>query len=85
VVVPTALQGDVMGDLSSRRGRVTGSDQLGGEVAITALVPTAELGRYAGELRSLSGGRGRFSARHHGHEPVPPHLADRVDDRTLAG
>ncbi len=85
VVVPTDLQGDVMGDLSSRRGRVTGTDQLGTEVAVTAHVPTAEILRYASELRSLSGGRGGFTARHHGYEPVPPHLVDRIEPREVVG
>ena len=85
VVVPTDLQGDVMGDLSSRRGHVTGTDQLGGEVAITAVVPTAEILRYASELRSLSGARGRFSARHHGYEPVPVNMVDRIEPREVVG
>jgi elongation factor G len=85
VVVPTDLQGDVMGDLSSRRGRVTGTDQLGSEVAVTAHVPTAEILRYASDLRSLSGARGRFSARHLGYEPVPSHLVDKIEARDLVG
>src|SRR5690606_4709836 len=56
VVVPSALQGDVMGDLSSRRGKVSGTDLLDAdEVAVTALVPTSEIVRYAIDLRSLSG------------------------------
>jgi elongation factor G len=82
VVVPAELQGDVMGDLSSRRGRVSGTDLLGGgEVAITATVPTAEIVRYAVDLRSLTGARGRFSARHHEYAPMPSHLADAVEAR----
>jgi elongation factor G len=85
VVVPGELQGDVMGDLSSRRGHVTGTDQLGREVAISAHVPTAEVLRYAPELRSLTGARGRFTARHHAYEPVPPHLVDRVESREMVG
>lgn len=82
VIVPAELQGDVMGDLSARRGRVSGTDQLGGgEVAITAMVPTAEVVRYAVDLRSLTGARGRFSARHHEYAPMPAHLADAVEAR----
>ncbi|MBK5223476.1 MAG: elongation factor G, partial [Acidimicrobiia bacterium] len=83
VVVPSALQGDVMGDLSARRGKVSGTELLGAdEVAVTAHVPTAEILRYAIDLRSLSGARGRFSARHHSYAPLPSHLLDSVDPRT---
>lgn len=82
VVVPNELQGDVMGDLSSRRGRVSGTEPIGaGEVAITATVPTSEVLRYAVDLRSLSGARGRFTARHHEYAPMPAHLAEAVAPR----
>ncbi|MGH9078138.1 MAG: elongation factor G [Acidimicrobiales bacterium] len=79
VTVPDQFQGDVMGDLNSRRGRVQGSEGVGGgESAVTALVPTSELTRYAIDLRSMTGGRGRFRAGHERYDPVPPHLADKV-------
>ena len=79
VVVPTSMQGDIMGDLNSRRGRVQGTDSLGnGEQKITALVPTAEILRYAIDLRSLTGGRGRFTASHDHYDLMPSHLADKV-------
>jgi elongation factor G len=79
VTVPDAYQGDVMGDLNSRRGRVQGTEPAGGgESLITALVPTAELARYAIDLRSLTGGRGRFRARHSHYEAMPPNLWDKV-------
>lgn len=82
VVVPVELQGEVMGDLSARRGRVAGTDQAGrDQVAVTATVPTAELGRYAVDLRSLTGARGRFSARHQGYEQVPDHLTSGIEPR----
>ena len=59
---PTAYQGDVMGDLNARRGRVQGTEPVGdGELEITALVPTSEILRYAIDLRSMTGGRGRFT------------------------
>ncbi len=77
VVAPIAQQGDVMGDLNARRGRVQGTEPVGaGEQAVTALVPESELARYAIDLRSLTGGRGRFSARHDHYDVMPPHLAD---------
>jgi elongation factor G len=79
VVTPADLQGEVMGDLNSRRGRVQGTEPVGaGEQAITALVPTSELLRYPVDLRSLTGGRARFTARHDHYDVMPPHLADAV-------
>ena len=79
VVVPVANQGDIMGDLNSRRGRVQGTDSVGsGEQKITALVPTAEIMRYAIDLRSLTGGRGRFSVTHDHYDLVPMHLVDKI-------
>ncbi len=79
VNVPIGLQGDVMGDLNSRRGRVQGSETGGGgRQTITALVPTSEIQRYAIELRSLTGGRGRFHAEHDHYDVLPAHLVDSV-------
>lgn len=79
VLVPDAAQGDVLGDLSSRRGRVQNSEpaELGWS-RIAALVPTSELGRYATELRAATGGRGQFVERHDHYDLLPSHLADRV-------
>jgi elongation factor G len=68
-----------MGDLNSRRGRVQGTEAVGdGEQKITALVPTSEILRYAIDLRSMTGGRGRFSARHDHYDLLPAHLVDKV-------
>jgi elongation factor G len=79
VTVPTAYQGDVMGDLNSRRGRVQGTEVAGpGEQMITALVPTSEVLRYSIDLRSLTGGRGRFRVRHDHYDVLPAHLVDKV-------
>jgi len=79
VTVPSSMQGDVLGDLNARRGRVLGTEAVdGGKQRISALVPTAEIQRYAIDLRSLTGGRGRFSAEHDHYDPVPPNLVDRV-------
>jgi elongation factor G len=76
VVVPNEHQGDVMGDLNSRRARVQGTQAGDGEATITALVPTAELARYAVELRSRTAGLGRFRAVHDHYDVVPAHLTD---------
>jgi elongation factor G len=79
VTVPEAYQGDVMGDLNSKRGRIQGSAALGnGEVEIVATVPTSEVLRYTIDLRSMTGGRGRYTATHSHYDPVPSHLADRI-------
>jgi elongation factor G len=79
VTVPEHLQGDVMGDLNARRGRVQGTEAVDGSLQrITALVPTSELLRYAIDLRSLTGGRGRFTASHDHYDPVPTHMVDRL-------
>jgi len=79
VDVPSELLGDVLGDLNSRRGRVAGTSPgpLGRQF-VSALVPEAELVRYAAELRSLTGGRGRFVATHDHDEVVPANLVDRL-------
>jgi elongation factor G len=79
ITVPEAYQGDVMGDLNSKRGRIQGTAAVGnGEQEITAQVPTSEVIRYAIDLRSITGGRGRFTARHSHYDPAPPNLADKI-------
>jgi elongation factor G len=69
ITVPMECQGDIMGDIASRRGQVRGSD-VGdpGEQTIVALIPAAELLRYAIDLRAMTGGRGRFTASHDRYE-----------------
>ncbi len=74
VTVPAELQGDVLGDLNSRRGRIVGTEAIDSLQEVTAMVPTAELARYAVDLRALTGGRGRFRAEHDHYDPVPEHL-----------
>ncbi len=77
--VPVDVQGDVLGDLSARRGRIVSSATDGdGEQVITAEVPTAEVGRYAMDLRAMTAGRGRHSVRHIGHDMLPDHLIKNV-------
>jgi elongation factor G len=79
VTVPASLQGDVLGDLNSRRGRVQGTQvDEEGSSTLEALVPTAELGRYAIDLRSITGGRGRFTVTHDHYDVVPAQLADKL-------
>jgi elongation factor G len=71
VTVPDDVVGGVLGDLASRRGRVTGSTARGGTVVVTATVPLAELFGYATRLRSRTQGRGTFTTRPTGYAPVP--------------
>jgi elongation factor G len=79
ITVPEASQGDVLGDLNARRGRVSGSASLGGgRQQITAMVPTGEIQRYAIELRSMTGGRGEFVAEHDHYDVLPKHLEAKV-------
>lgn len=76
--VPEAFMGEVNRDLNGRRGRVLGMDIRDGMQVISANVPQAELFSYATELRSLTGGRGTFSASLDRYEEVPAHLAEKV-------
>jgi elongation factor G len=79
VTVPAAYQGDILGDLNSRRGRVLGTEAgERGEQVVIALVPASEIQRYATDLRSLTGGRGRFVVRHDHHEVVPAPIAEKL-------
>ncbi len=68
-----------MGDLNGRRGRVQGTEAgADGESIVTALVPTSEILRYAIDLRSMTGGRGRFHAEHDHYDPLPQSLWGQV-------
>ena len=79
VTVPEANQGDIMGDLNGKRGRIQGSAAVGGgEVEIVANVPTSEILRYAIDLRSMTGGRGRFTAQPRALRPGAAHLVDKI-------
>jgi elongation factor G len=81
VIVPAEQQGDVMGDLNSRRGHVTGTEAGPGEgeAMVTASVPTSEIAGYAVDLRSMTHGRGRFTASFERYEPMPAHLIDALE------
>jgi len=75
VTVPNELQGDVMGDLNSRRARVQGTEAgEDAEQVIIATVPASEIRTYAIDLRSMTSGRGRFTARFDHYDVLPQHL-----------
>lgn len=79
VTVPDQYTGDIMGDLSTKRGRVLGMTPEGnGSTTIEAEVPMAEMVRYATDLRSKTQGRGIFKMRFDHYEEVPPNVAQKV-------
>jgi elongation factor G len=78
VRVPEDAMGDVMGDISSRRGKIAGMDAVGKYQVIRAQVPLAELYRYATILRSKTGGRGVFSSSLSHYEEVPREIAEKI-------
>jgi elongation factor G len=79
VLVADDYVGAVMSDLSSRRGRVLGTEPVpGGRTLVKAEIPELEVTRYAIDLRSMSHGTGSFTRSYLRYEPLPSHLADKV-------
>jgi elongation factor G len=79
VMVPDDYVGAVMSDLSSRRGRVLGTEPVGGgRTVVKAEIPELEITRYAIDLRSMAQGTGSFTRSFLRYEPLPSHLADKV-------
>lgn len=78
IVVPEEYQGTVMGDISSRRGRIMGGDAIGGKQVVKATVPMSECQTYASDLRSMTSDRGAFSMSFDHYEELPPNLAEKL-------
>ncbi|MCA9751072.1 MAG: elongation factor G, partial [Gemmatimonadetes bacterium] len=78
VVIPQDYMGDVMGDVSQRRGRVQGMEADAGDQVIHAQIPAAEMQRYAMDLRSMTQGRGRFERKFSHYEELPRELQEKV-------
>jgi elongation factor G len=78
VITPESYMGDVIGDLNHRRGKILGMEQEGMKSHIRALVPQAELYKYATTLRSLTQGRAVHHRRLHGYEEVPANVQAKV-------
>jgi len=78
VVTPEDYMGDVIGDLSSRRGRVEGMEQKGNSQAIRALVPLADMFGYATDLRSRTQGRATYTMQFHSYAEVPEAIAKEI-------
>src|SRR3954471_4768744 len=76
--VPDEAVGDVMGDLSSRRGRPLGTEAVGGMTEVKAEVPMAEMLSYAPDLRSITGGQGEYTLDFLRYEEIPSHLTQKV-------
>ena len=78
VTVPEEYTGDVMGDLSSRRGKIGGMNPDGKYQSINAKVPAAELLTYSQSLRSMTQGRGFYSKTFSHYDPVPHELTQKM-------
>lgn len=81
VKVPDDSTGDIMGDLNSRRGRVLGMDSEDDKQIINALVPMAEILRYAPDLSSMTGGRGAFTLEFEQYDEVPGDMSAKIIER----
>lgn len=78
ITVPSESVGDIMGDITSRRGRVLGMDPEHKKTVIHAVCPLAEIQRYAPDLRSMTGGQGVFTMSFFGYEDVPSMLEAKI-------
>ncbi len=78
VKVPDEYMGDVMGDLSGRRGKISGTENHGRFAVINAQVPMAELYKYSTHLRSMTQGRGSHSREFSHYEEVPREIAEKI-------
>ncbi|KAB1442400.1 elongation factor G [Pseudodesulfovibrio senegalensis] len=78
VAVPDSFMGDIIGDLSSRRGKVLGSDSQAGVTEIKAHVPMSEMLKYAPDLNAMTGGQGTFFMEFAQYEECPPQVRDQV-------
>jgi elongation factor G len=81
VVTPEDFMGDVMGDLSSRRGHLTGTEQRGTATAVRAHVPLSEMFGYVGDLRSRTQGRATYTMQFHSYQQVPGSIQEEIVKR----
>jgi elongation factor G len=78
ITIPEEYMGDVMGDVSSRRGRIEGMDDQNGAKVVHAYVPLAEMFGYSTDLRSSTQGRGVYNMEVHHYEAVPKSIQEKV-------
>ena len=78
VTVPESFMGDIMGDLNSRRGKISGMEPQDGTQKIKAKVPQSELFDYATDLKSITGGYGYFTMEFSNYERVPEEISEKI-------
>jgi len=78
VVTPEEYMGDIIGDLNSRRGNISGMERRGNAQVIAATAPLATMFGYVNSLRSMSQGRAQYSMHFSHYEQVPQHAADEI-------
>jgi elongation factor G len=82
ITVPDEFAGSIMGDLNSRRGRIQGMDNKGGNTVVKAEVPMAEMLTYGVDLTSMTQGRGSFNMEMHHYDVVPAQLQEKIVDQS---
>ncbi len=78
IIIPNEYMGDVMGDISTRRGRISGMEQKGRKQILNATIPLVELYNYYPALKSLTQGRGKFTQNFSHYEKVPDEITQKV-------
>ena len=78
ITAPQDFMGAIMGDLNSRRGRISSTDTAGSYVVVKAKVPFSEMLTYSSELRSMTGGEGSYAMTPSHYDPLPSQLAQQV-------
>jgi elongation factor G len=84
ITVPDDFAGSIMGDLNSRRGRIQGMDNKGGNTVVKAEVPMAEMLTYGVDLTSMTQGRGSFNMEMHHYDTVPGALQEKIIEKAKA-
>ena len=84
ITVPDEFAGAIMGDLNSRRGRIQGMDNKGGNTVVKAEVPMAEMLTYGADLTSMTQGRGSFNMEMHHYDIVPAQLQEKIVEKAKA-
>ncbi|HXY09640.1 MAG TPA: elongation factor G [Terriglobales bacterium] len=84
ITVPDEFAGSIMGDLNSRRGRIQGMDNKGGNTVVKAEVPMAEMLTYGADLTSMTQGRGSFNMEMHRYDIVPTQLQEKIIEKAKA-
>src|SRR3989449_2343663 len=85
ITVPDEFAGSIMGDLNSRRGRIQGMDNKGGNTIVKAEVPMAEMLTYGADLTSMTQGRGSFNMEMHHYDIVPAQLQEKIIAKAKEG